>query len=134
MKFMSLKQTLDNILETTFKLKDHKTNIKQEVVAGITSFLTLAYIIFINPKILASAGMDASSVFTATCLICAISTLLMGVIANNPIAIVPGMALNTFFTYVVVLTHNYNWQNALGMVFISGIIFLVLTITKGGSN
>ncbi len=127
---MSLKQTLSAVIESTFNLSQHQTTIKKEIAAGITAFLTMAYIIFINPKILAHAGMDPNSVFTATCLVCAISTFLMGIIANNPIAIVPGMALNTFFAYVVVLTNNYNWQNALGMVFISGVIFLALTITK----
>lgn len=118
------------VLNKIFKLDEHQTTVSREAMAGLTTFLTTAYIIFINPKVLGMAGMDKGAVFTATCIICAISTFLTGIYANNPIAIVPGMALNTFFAYIVVLTEGYNWQNTLGMVFISGVVFLILTATS----
>lgn len=117
-------------IHSFFKLSTHQTTLKTEVLAGLTTYFTMSYIIFVNPAMLSTTGMDKGAVFTATCLITAFSTLLIGFIANNPIAIAPGMALNTFFAYIVVQTHGYNWENALGMVFISGIIFLLLTLTK----
>lgn len=116
--------------EEFFRIKHHKTSIKQEVLAGLTTFLTMAYIIFVNPSILATTGMDSSAIFTATCLVAAVGTLLTALIANSPIAIAPGMALNAFFAFVVVPVYGYTWQNALGMVFISGLIFVLLTLTK----
>lgn len=113
-----------------FNLKKHQTTIKLEVLAGLTTFLTMAYIVFVNPSILSSTGMNAGSVFTATCLISAFATFLSALLANSPVAIAPGMALNAFFAFVIVPIYGYSWENALGMVFISGIIFVLLTVTK----
>lgn len=118
------------LTEYFFHLEKHQTSIKTEVLAGLSTFLTMAYIIFVNPSILATTGMDSGAVFTATCLISAFATLISAFWANSPIAIAPGMALNAFFAFVVVPIYGYSWQNALGMVFISGIIFVLLTITK----
>lgn len=118
------------MLEALFRLKEHNTSIKQEVIAGFTTFLTMAYIIFINPAMLADAGMDAGAVFVATCLAAAIGCFIMGLLANYPIALAPGMGLNAFFTYTVVLEMGYTWQVALGGVFISGIVFIFLSIFK----
>ncbi|WP_028305185.1 NCS2 family permease [Oceanospirillum maris] len=118
------------MLEKLFKLSEHKTNVKTEVVAGITTYLTMAYIIFVNPSILALAGMDYGAVFVATCLAAAIGSLIMGLWANYPIALAPGMGLNAFFTFTVVMEMGYSWESALGAVFFSGLIFTVLSIFK----
>ena len=112
-----------------FRLRENNTTLRTEVVAGITTFFTMAYIIFVNPSILAQTGMDFNSVLVATCLSAAIGTLLMGLLANYPFAQAPGMGLNAFFTYTVVFQMGYPWQQALAMVFISGILFLLLTIS-----
>lgn len=116
------------MLDNLFKLKAHNATVKTEVIAGATTFLTMAYIIFVNPAILADAGMDKGAVFVATCLAAAIGTGLMGVLANYPIALAPGMGLNAYFTYGVVLGMGYSWQTALGAVFLSGCLFLALSI------
>lgn len=116
------------MLERLFKLKAHHTTVRTEVMAGFTTFLTMSYILFINPSILSQAGMDKGAVFVATCLAAAIGSALMGLIANYPIALAPGMALNSYFTYGVVLGMGYPWQVALGAVFISGVLFLLLSI------
>ena len=116
------------MFETLFQLKDHNTSIKQEVIAGFTTFLTMAYIIFINPAMLSDAGMDHGAVFVATCLAAAIGCFVMGFLANYPIALAPGMGLNAFFTYTVVLEMGYTWQVALGGVFISGMVFILLSL------
>lgn len=118
------------MLEKYFKLTALGTNVRQEVVAGITTFLTMAYIIFVNPAILSEAGMDYGAVFVATCLAAAIGCFIMGFYANYPIALAPGMGLNAFFTYTVVLTEGYSWQSALGAVFFSGLIFVALSLFK----
>ncbi|GGI72669.1 NCS2 family permease [Shewanella gelidii] len=118
------------MLEKIFKLKEHQTSLKQEVVAGITTFLTMAYIIFVNPSMLKLAGMDHGAVFVATCLAAAIGCLIMGFIANYPIALAPGMGLNAFFTFTVVGDMGYSWETALGAVFMSGICFLILSLVK----
>lgn len=117
------------MLEGYFKLKEHGTSVRTEVVAGITTFLTMAYIIFVNPQILSSTGMDAGAVFVATCLAAALGTLIMAFAANWPVAMAPGMGLNAFFAFTVVAAMGFSWQQALGAVFISGVIFLVLTLT-----
>ncbi len=114
-------------MEKFFKLSQHKTNVRTEVLAGITTFLTMAYILIVNPLILADAGMDFGAVFTATALSAAIATLVMALWANLPFALAPGMGLNAFFAYTVVLTMGYSWQQALTAVFIEGIIFIILT-------
>ncbi len=116
-------------MENFFKLKEHNTSVRTEVIAGITTFLTMAYIIFVNPSILADAGMDRGAVFVATCLAAALGSMVMGMWANWPIGMAPGMGLNAFFAYTVVLGLGYTWQQALGMVFISGVIFLFLSAT-----
>ncbi len=115
-------------LERFFELSAHGTTVRTEVIAGITTFLTMAYIIFVNPMILADAGMDRDAVFVATCLAAAIGTAIMALAANYPIALAPGMGLNAFFTYGVVLGMGNSWQVALGAVFISGVIFLLLSV------
>ncbi|MFM9925959.1 NCS2 family permease [Variovorax sp. H27-G14] len=117
------------LLERVFKLSEHNTTVRIELVAGLTTFLTMAYIIFVNPSILGDAGMPKGAVFVATCVIAAFGTLIMGLYANYPIAMAPGMGLNAYFSYVVVLGMGYTWQVALGAVFISGCLFLVVTVT-----
>ena len=114
--------------ENLFKLKDHGTTVRTEVIAGVTTFLTMAYIIFVNPAILGDAGMPKSSVFVATCLIAALGTAVMALYANYPIALAPGMGLNAYFAYTVVLGMGFPWQAALGAVFISGCLFMAVTI------
>lgn len=116
------------MLEKLFNLRGHGTTVKTEVIAGITTFLTMAYIAFVNPTILSDAGMDFGAVFVATCIAAAIGTLIMGLYANYPIALAPGMGLNAFFTYGVVLGMGHSWQVALGAVFLSGILFVILSI------
>ncbi len=116
------------MLENFFRLREHDTTVKTELFAGLTTFLTMAYIIFVNPEIIAAAGMDKNAVFVATCLAAAIGTLIMGLYANYPIAMAPGMGLNAFFTFAVVKGMGVSWQIALAAVFISGILFLILSI------
>ncbi|MFZ5944384.1 MAG: NCS2 family permease [Bacillota bacterium] len=118
------------MLENIFKLKENNTNVRTEIMAGITTFMTMAYIIIVNPLILSDAGMPYGAVMVATCLAAAIGTFLMGFLANYPFALAPGMGLNAFFAYTVVLTMGLSWQAALAAVFISGLIFLLLTLTK----
>jgi len=148
---MSTKSEIPNtsILERLFKLREHNTSIKMEILGGVTTFITMAYIIFVNPNILRAAGMNSGnalgdaanvynafndpvvgSVMVATCLAAAVGTFIMGLYANYPFAQAPGMGLNAFFTYTVVLTYGYTWQQALTAVFISGIIFIIITLTK----
>jgi len=116
------------MLEQLFKLSENETTVRTEVMAGLTTFLTLAYIVFVNPSILAESGMDRGAVFVATCLAAAIGTAIMGLYANYPIALAPGMGLNAYFTYGVVLGMGHTWQVALGAVFLSGILFLILSV------
>lgn len=118
------------MLEKLFQLKQNQTSLKQEVIAGLTTFMTMAYIIFVNPMILADAGMDHGAVFVATCLAAAVGCLVMGLMANYPIALAPGMGLNAFFTYTVVGEMGYSWETALGAVFLSGICFLILSLMR----
>ena len=118
------------MLEKLFKLKAHNTTVRTEIIAGITTFLAMAYILFVNPSILGATGMDKGAVFVATCLAAAIGCVLMGLIANYPIALAPGMGLNAFFTYTVVLHMGYTWQIALGAVFLSAVIFFAMSLFK----
>jgi len=115
-------------LERYFGFAAHATNWRTEVIAGLTTFVTMAYIIFVNPSILAQTGMPIAAVTTATCLCAGIGSILMGALANYPLALAPGMGLNAYFTYTVVKGMHVPWQTALGAVFLSGIIFLLLTI------
>lgn len=117
------------MLERLFQLREHGTNVRTEILAGLTTFLTMSYIIFVNPEILSTTGMDKSAVFVATCLAAALGTLIMAFLANWPIGMAPGMGLNAFFAFTVVGSMGYSWQQALGAVFISGIIFVLLTVT-----
>lgn len=116
------------MLQNFFKLAENGTTVRTEIIAGFTTFLTMAYITFVNPAILSDAGMDFGAVFVATCVAAAIGTLIMGLYANYPIALAPGMGLNAFFTYGVVLGMGYTWQVALGAIFLSGILFVVLSL------
>lgn len=112
-----------------FRLAENQTSLKQETIAGLTTFFTMAYIIFVNPAILSKTGMDFNSVLLATCISAGVGTLVMGLLANYPFAQAPGMGLNAYFTFTVVLGMGYTWQQALAAVFISGILFIILTIT-----
>jgi len=118
------------MLERRFGLAEHGTDVRTETIAGATTFLTMVYIAFVNPQILAEAGMDQGAVFVATCTAAMIGTLIMGLYANYPIALAPGMGLNAYFAYTVVLTLGYSWQTALGAVFISGVLFICLSLLK----
>ena len=117
-------------LERLFDLRRHGTTVNTELLAGLTTFLTMAYIVFVNPSILGDAGMPKGAVFVATCLIAALGSLIMGLYANYPIALAPGMGLNAYFAYVVVLGMGMKWQVALGAVFISGCLFLLATVLR----
>ncbi len=118
------------MLERLFKLQENGTTVRTEVLAGFTTFMTMAYIIFVNPAILSQAGMPFGAVMVATAVSAAFATLLMGLLANYPFALAPGMGLNAFFTYTVVLGMGLSWQTALAAVFVSGITFLLLTLTR----
>ncbi len=116
------------MLESHFKLSEQGSSVRTEVMAGLTTFLTMAYIIFVNPDILSAAGMDREAVFVATCLAAAIGSLIMGLYANYPIALAPGMGLNAFFAFAVVGGMGVSWQVALAAVFLSGILFVILSV------
>ena len=120
-----MKQTLDQI----FKLQDNHTTIKKEFLAGFTTFITMAYIIIVNPQIMSSSGMDQDAIFVGTCLAAAIACIFMGFFANWPVGLAPGMGLNAFFTYTVVGEMNYSWEIALGAVFLAGILFVIISVT-----
>jgi AGZA family xanthine/uracil permease-like MFS transporter len=115
-------------IDTMFRISERHSSVRTEVVAGMTTFLAMAYITVVNPSILSDAGMDFGAVFVATCIAAAFGSILMGVLGNYPIAQAPGMGQNAFFTYAVVLGAGHSWQTALGAVFISGLIFIVLSI------
>lgn len=117
------------MLERLFKLSEHGTTVRTELIAGVTTFLTMSYIIFVNPDILSTTGMDRNAVFVATCLAAALGSVIMGAVANWPIGLAPGMGLNAFFAFTVVAALGFTWQQALGAVFISGGIFVLLTVT-----
>ncbi len=119
-----------SVLERLFKLSENKTTFRTEVLAGITTFLAMSYIIIVNPMILSATGMDHGAVFVATCLAAAIGCVVMGIIANYPIALAPGMGLNAYFTYSVCLGMGVPWQTALAAVFVSGIVFIAISMFK----
>lgn len=118
------------MLEKVFKLRENHTNVKTEIMAGITTFMTMAYILAVNPSILSATGMDANAILIATSLSAFIGTALMALLANYPFALAPGMGLNAYFAYTVVLKMGYSWQLALMAVFAEGIIFIVLSLTS----
>src|SRR5258706_4344866 len=119
-----------SLLERLFHLKENQTTGRQELLAGLPTFMTMGYVVVVNPRIVSEAGMPADSVLFATCISAALATLVMGLWANYPIALAPGMSLNAYFTYSVVIGRGVPWQTALGVVFLSGLLFLLLTLTK----
>jgi AGZA family xanthine/uracil permease-like MFS transporter len=127
----SLGRSLAGFLDRRFGLAENGTTVRTEFIAGMTTFLTMVYIVFVNPEILSNTGMDRGAVFVATCLAAAISTLIMALYANYPIALAPGMGLNAFFAFTLVLgVYKYTWQQALAFVFIAGLLALVITATR----
>lgn len=118
------------MIERYFRLKENQTSVRTEFLGGLTTFITMAYIVVVNPQILSKAGVPVEGVVFATCISAAAATLVMGLYANYPIALAPGMSLNAYFTYVVCMGMKIPWQTALGVIFFSGIIFLVLTVTR----
>ncbi|GAB3280654.1 NCS2 family permease [Parahaliea aestuarii] len=118
------------LLGRYFRLSEHSTTVRGELIAGATTFVTMAYIIFVNPQMMASAGMDPSASFVATCLASALACYIMGFYANWPVGLAPGMGLNAFFTYTVVADMGYSWQVALGAVFLAGILFVIMSVTR----
>ena len=117
-------------LEKLFHLKENKTDVRTEVIAGVTTFMTMAYILAVNPNILEASGMDRGAVFTATALSAFIATCLMALLSNYPFVLAPGMGLNAYFAYTVVLGMGYSWQQALAAVFVEGLIFILLSLTN----
>src|SRR5579859_725590 len=124
----------NDLLDRVFHLTENHTTVQREFLGGLTTFMAMAYVVVVNPRILGEAGMPVEGVLFATCISTAIATLVMGVWANYPIAVAPGMSLNAYFTYSVVLGRHVPWQTALGVVFLSGVIFLILTLTKVREN
>lgn len=118
------------MLERIFQLEENETTVRRELLAGLTTFTTMAYIVVVNPRTLSEAGMPVEGVLFATCISAAVATLIMGLWANYPIALAPGMSLNAYFTYTIVIGRGVPWQTALGVVFLSGLLFLILTLTS----
>jgi len=118
------------MIERYFRLRENQTTVRNEFLGGVTTFLTMAYIVVVNPQILGQAGMPVEGVLFATCIAAAIATLVMGLYANYPIALAPGMSLNAYFTYSVCLGMHVPWRTALGVIFFSGVAFLILTVTR----
>jgi AGZA family xanthine/uracil permease-like MFS transporter len=116
------------VLGRYFGLSEQGTDVRTEFIAGVTTFLTMVYIVFVNPIILGKTGMDQGAVFVATCVAAAVSTLVMALYANYPIALAPGMGINAFFAFTVVLTYKYTWQQALAAVFCSGVLFFLISV------
>ncbi len=117
-------------MDKLFHLSENETNVRTEIVAGITTFMTMAYILAVNPNILSASGMDRGAVFTATALASMLASFLMAAFANYPFVLAPGMGLNAYFAYTVVLQMGYSWQMALAAVFVEGVIFIVLSLTN----
>jgi AGZA family xanthine/uracil permease-like MFS transporter len=118
------------LIERYFKLAENQTSVRQEILGGFTTFVTMAYVVVVNPQILSQAGVPVDGALFATCISAAVGTLVMGLYANYPIALAPGMSLNAYFTYAVCIGMGIPWRTALGVVFFSGVAFLVLTVTK----
>src|ERR1700689_1505181 len=123
-------QEPQSLLNRVFGLDQSGSNVRTEFIAGLTTFLTMVYIVFVNPQILGNTGMDKGAVFVATCIAAAVSTMVMALYANYPIALAPGMGLNAFFAFTVVLTLKYTWQQAFAAVFCSGVIFFLISIFR----
>ncbi|HHY10414.1 MAG TPA: NCS2 family permease, partial [Firmicutes bacterium] len=126
---MSTRTGEESWVEKRFRLQENKTTVRTEVIAGITTFMTMAYILFVNPQILSETGMPFDAVMIATAVSAILATVLMAFLANYPFALAPGMGLNAYFTYSVVFGMGYSWQTALGAVFISGVVFIILSIS-----
>ena len=122
--------TIYSFLERRFRLAEHGAKARTELLAGCTTFATMAYIIFVNPQMMAAAGMDQGASFVATCLASALACLVMGLYANWPVGLAPGMGMNAFFTYTVVGSLGYSWQVGLGAVFLSGVLFVIISVTR----
>ena len=120
---------MNQILERFFKLETHQTNPKKELVAGLTTFVTMAYIVLVNPQIMSAAGMDPGASFVGTCIAAALACFAMGLYANWPVGLAPGMGLNAFFTFTVVVEMGYSWEIALGAVFLAGVLFVIMSVT-----
>ena len=120
---------MTQLLERLFKLESHGTNPKKELIAGLTTFVTMAYIILVNPQIMSAAGMDPGASFVGTCIAAAFACFVMGLYANWPVGLAPGMGLNAFFTFTVVIEMGYSWEVALGAVFLAGILFVIMSVT-----
>ncbi len=120
---------MNQILERFFELESNQTNPKKELIAGLTTFVTMAYIVLVNPQIMASAGMDPGASFVGTCIAAALACFAMGLYANWPVGLAPGMGLNAFFTFTVVIEMGYSWEIALGAVFLAGVLFVIMSIT-----
>ena len=118
-----------SMLENFFKLEENNTNIKTEIIAGLTTFLAMAYILGVNPAMLAEGGMPAASVFFSTALASGIACIVMGLVSNYPIGLAPGMGMNALFTYTVIISMGNSWQAALSAVFISSILFFIITVS-----
>ena len=121
---------MKQLVEDFFRLKEYNTSIQKELLAGFTTFVTMAYIVFVNPQIMALAGMDQGAVFVGTCIAAALACLLMGLFANWPVGLAPGMGLNAFFTFTVVGELGYSWEIALGSVFLAGVLFFLMSVTR----
>ena len=124
------KQSANNFLEHWFALSENHTSVRQEFLGGLTTFMTMAYIVVVNPQILSQAGMPPEGVVFATCISAAVATLVMGLYANYPIALAPGMSLNAYFTYSVCIGMHVPWRTALGVIFFSGVLFILITVTR----
>ena len=120
---------MNQILERFFKLESHQTNPKKELIAGLTTFVTMAYIVLVNPQIMAAAGMDPGASFVGTCIAAALACFAMGLYANWPVGLAPGLGLNAFFTFTVVIEMGYSWEVALGAVFLAGVMFVIMSVT-----
>src|SRR6202161_4604851 len=120
----------NDLLDRVFKLTENQTTVRREILGGFTTFMAMAYVVVVNPRDLGEAGMPVEGVLFATCISAAIATLIMGLWANYPIALAPGMSLNAYFTYSIVLGRGVPWQTALGVVMLSGLLLLILTLTN----
>src|SRR5437868_2401234 len=125
-----LAQTRIPLIEGYFRLKENQTTVRSELLGGLTTFITMAYIVVVNPQILSKAGVPVEGVVFATCISSAVATLVMGLYANYPIALAPGMSLNAYFTYSVCLGMHVPWRTALGVIFFSGVLFILITVTR----
>ncbi len=121
---------MEEKLDTLFHLKERGTNVRTEVLAGLTAFITAAYVLAVNPSVMSATGMDSGAVFTATALVCFLGTLVMALLTNYPFVLVPSMGLNAYFAYAVVLGMGYSWETALAAIFLEGVVFALISLTS----